>query len=352
MENKRDNDSNILEFIILPIILFIVGLIFLFFDTSKDYQTDILYNYNITRDVDYNVLLVPNNFYDNLTLEKNKQYPSSLIDSLDLKFNYAYNESVTSKLTYTYNVSADVVGEYTTSGEGNKEIWRKSFEILEPVTDVVNNGTSFYLNPNISINYKYYNELVEMYKNENNLAISAFLEVKLNINIINSLENIQNPNMNDTISIKIPLNNTITEVKNNFQKDTSEIIYNNDVEKPQKNSSINLIGGIFIIAALISLILVFVNHRSREKSSKSIYFKNLSRILKDYAELIITVNNKPNVTNLHLMSLNSFEDLIDIAEQRKITIIHYEMIKNEKSVFYAIVDDYAFIFTLTKRTII
>ena len=69
----------------------------------------------------------------------------------------------------------------------------------------------------------------------------------------------------------------------------------------------------------------------------------LSNILKSYNNLIVTVENEPDISNLKVMNVNKFEDLIDIAEQNQTNIIHYEVVKDKESKFYVIVNNYAYI---------
>ena len=73
----------------------------------------------------------------------------------------------------------------------------------------------------------------------------------------------------------------------------------------------------------------------------------MKHLLKYYKELIITVSNKPEFNDLKLMELNSIDDLIDVAEQNNSNIIHYEIIKNEKSELYVIINEYVYMYIIT-----
>ena len=47
------------------------------------------------------------------------------------------------------------------------------------------------------------------------------------------------------------------------------------------------------------------------------------------------------------MKLNSIEDLIDVAEQNNSNIIRYEVLENEKSELYVIINKYVYMYIVT-----
>ena len=86
-----------------------------------------------------------------------------------------------------------------------------------------------------------------------------------------------------------------------------------------------------------------------KKSPEEKYNRKIKYILKNYSELIVTVSNEPNIENYTVMNINAFEDLIDLAEQNKINIIHYESIKDKKNKFYVFVDKFVYIYLVAKN---
>ena len=73
----------------------------------------------------------------------------------------------------------------------------------------------------------------------------------------------------------------------------------------------------------------------------------LRPVLKYYKDLIVTISNKPDFSHLKLMELNCIDDLIDVAEQNNCNIIHYEVIKDEKSELYVIINEYLYMYVIT-----
>ena len=95
-------------------------------------------------------------------------------------------------------------------------------------------------------------------------------------------------------------------------------------------------------------IRIILKHKS---TPEEIYNHNIKRILKYYRDLIVTVSNEPNLSNLEIMNITVLDDLIDVAEQNQSNIIHYEVIKNELSNLYVIVGNYVYIYVVTASNI-
>ena len=79
------------------------------------------------------------------------------------------------------------------------------------------------------------------------------------------------------------------------------------------------------------------------------YQDKIRHILKEYKELIVTVKSEPDISNLKIMHLITFDDLIDVAMQNNVNIIYFEKIKNQKSNLYVIVNDYVYIYIITNE---
>ena len=79
------------------------------------------------------------------------------------------------------------------------------------------------------------------------------------------------------------------------------------------------------------------------------YNKNINSIFKYYRDLIVTVTNIPDISNLKIMHIAILDDLIDVAEQNQSIIIHYEIIPGKKSNLYVIIDNFVYIYTVTDK---
>ena len=108
-----------------------------------------------------------------------------------------------------------------------------------------------------------------------------------------------------------------------------------------------IIGGTFILGSIILIIVEAINKNKKEH--EQMYNYNITHILKYYRDLIVTVSNKPDLTNLKIMKLVILEDLIDVAEQNKVNIIHYKVPNKEESNLYVIVSNYVYVYVVTAK---
>ena len=101
-----------------------------------------------------------------------------------------------------------------------------------------------------------------------------------------------------------------------------------------------------MIVAAISLILS-IRERIRKISKQEKYKRNLRKIYKSYNELIIKISNEPDIKNLKIMKLKAFSDIVDLAEQIRKNIVHYEVEKDKKSILYVIDNDFVYMYEVT-----
>ncbi len=312
---------------------------FLGLGIKKD-KKEPLYSYVATKEADYQVLLKENNFYDEKKLSSDKYYASKSIDKYLIKFEYNFKSKNIEKIEYKYNVTAQLVGKVS-NNEQEKEIWTKNYKLIEDKKNEVNEH-EFQILENVDIDYDSYNNLAREYEENYGIAIDAVLKVKFNIfyNVKIEDENREevsksiNKDGEDTIKLDIALTNSVSNVERNYEKVTKKEEYSKNDAKMYY-----LISGVNIIIAVVIIII-----SKRKKTPEEKYKRKIKYIMKNYSELIVTVSNEPDVENYTVMKINMLEDLIDLAEQNRTNVIHYEKIKNEQNKFYVYVDKFVYIY--------
>ena len=332
-------------FLICIIVAIIISIVFL--KLGLDYKEDVvsIYSYKANKNANYEVLLKPNNFYDSKTLLANRYYASKSIDSYMIDFVYNFGASKDANIDYSYNITADIIGTVSSNGEQKKEIWNKTFYLLDE-THANTDKNEFSINEHVDINYDYYNNLARLYEETYLVTIEAVLKVRLNVSysIDLSYVNRENKKIDDYIELEISLTDTISNAKENYQKDLSDNITEN-VNKITINQIIYFVCSFIFL--IIAVVLIIIKIRQNSKTPEEKYKRNIKRIIKYYRDLIVTVKNEPNIKDLKIMQIQSLEDLIDVAEQNKSNIIHYEEIENVKSNLYVIVNGYVYIYVVT-----
>ena len=181
-ENKKRKVKISGVLLLLGIFVAIIGIVYIIVALPKNINaTKTLYNYQIKKNSSHVTNLKEESiyYYDNL-IGESSSYPSLSIKNMNLNFTYFFagNELINSD--YTYNITADIIGNYTESS-GTEQVWEKKFTLTENKTINLEKQKSFAINENTIIDYNLYNDLVRQFKEVYNLQIQAKLRVRLNV---------------------------------------------------------------------------------------------------------------------------------------------------------------------------
>lgn len=305
-----------------------------------------LYTYEAQKNDNYEILLKPNDFYLTESLPSGLCYPSKSIKNVNIDFGYIFKTNNKVNVKYNYIATANLIGRANTTDNQTKEVWNREFNLTNSNENTVNDAQEFSINQTVNIDYEKYNNLARSFEENYGIVIEAILKVRLNVNL-----NIDIPNLNvetktveDYIELEIPINRGVTEIKENNEKTTFNNIIPSDNKISAKEIIYYVIAILFIIIAIVLIVVIIRKNRVPQNN----YEKNINRILKNYGEIIATVKDEPNLTNLQIMNVQNFYDLIDVAEQNKTNIIHYEVLEKQESNLYVVVDKYAYKYVVTE----
>lgn len=349
---NKPNQNKKINYItnLLAIILTIISFIFLVIGLNVKNNINPDYSYLVKKSSPYKVLLLPNDFYAENTLPSNRYYVSKSIDYFYIDFKYNFKGNRQTNIEYTYGITADLVGTVDNGDGQKKEVWVRNYTLQENVTNSSMNTDSFLVDKNINIDYKNYNNLARSYEKNYGIAIETNLKVQFNISYVIDVSgfNLTQEKVEDTIELNIPVTNTITKINEDYQNEITKDIFSNKKQLDIKEITFFVLSGLFLLGAIFIIIIkIIIKHKS---TPEEIYNRNMKRILKYYKDLIVTVSNEPNLNNLEVMNISILDDLIDVAEQNQSNIIHYEMVKNEKSNLYVIVGNYVYVYEVTTNS--
>ncbi len=312
------------------------------------------YSYNISKASNYKVYLVENSYYDTPYLSPKdnpdiEQYAASLIDYIDVDFNYNYRQSILKNFYTSYSVKAVITGQYENSkNTSSGELWRKNYVLLGD-TDITSINTSTYdIKQNVKINYNSYNLEVSKYRATTRLAIDAELKVIMKVSSYDVP--FDSPNFNrekpvsvDEITLNIPLTTSATKIEKAFDATSSGTV--TPTYEVYSNSVMIVAGGIGLAITVTLFIIAF---RVFFKDSRTHYEKQLDKILKNYNDVIAEVDGS-KVTDKTFVDIKAFEDLVDIEEELKTPILYYEITPG-KEAWFIIKSDTVYRYILKKPT--
>lgn len=220
--------------ILSSILLFILSFWFLKMG-YHNYTQDVI-KYNEKGTIDYQVYLKENNFFETPFLGKGNVYITSLIDYINVDFNY--NLKLDSKRSgqYKYYVKGIISANISNT---DTNYWKKEFSLSdEKVVDYKNEDT-IKITPKVKIDYQKYNDLLLEFKKQYSLTMDGNLKVILYVeNDIDSNIDKQHLNKINTTSLEIPLTKATIEVPiklNEVNQDNSlrtPLVYFDSIKYP------------------------------------------------------------------------------------------------------------------------
>ena len=276
------------KLIIISITILLIGFLFLVaFYINKNIQKNNIYQ--LKNKTYYEVTLKPNNYFLNNKIKSNKYYIAKAIKSIDIYFNYYLKNN--KNINYSYDITATLKSY---ADNGTKLIWTKDFN-LQNTNNI--NQEEINIKENYRIDYQYYVNYVKSFQEFYNLKTETYLYVKLNITINNE--------SNSYVLLTIPINESVIEITlkedNNFLKNNTQNINFN-----------NIIVFILIFTLITFLVYKILRNKNNEEN-----------ILKEYQDIFITIQNKPNINSNNIIYLSSLKDLIKIAINNNINIFNY-----------------------------
>jgi len=326
------------------IALFALGILFFSFGFKE--CKDIRYIYTENNSVDYKVYLKENKFFESKYLEKNKTYITSLIDYInaDFIYNVTFNEAVSGELKY--KLVAEIKADKTNNDVGN--YWTKKYDLIDETTEKITNATSHEIKLSKEIDYNKYNKLLNSFIKEYSLqaesTLKVYLEVKGNVNIENTKENMD---IDSEVSLTVPLSKLAVEGKietdnNNKQK---EIIRKEKEAEPFKK----LLRVLFVITVVMFVYYFFQYIRFLLSRNDHLNYRDrIKKLNTDYEEIITKVKSI-NVNDFAVIDVESFDDILNVynSVREPINFLYGE----EESKFFIIKGNSCYMYTLIKREI-
>ena len=291
-------------------------------------KSDNVYRYVEGGTINYKTYLVPNNYYNVPFLNEDMQYISDLVNYLDVDFNYDLFFSSKTKYSYNYYVTGDL---YIYEGNTkDKLLYKKSYNVINPVQ--VNNeiGDNIVLNLNQKIDYKYYDNIAKSFTNQFGLITNSEIVFNFHVNVDSKSEFLDDDIRIEGLSVmRVPLNTKTMGV-------TLELMDSNNKEefvKRSDNTSNIILFCVSFVCFVISVILVqsIVRFMLKTRSTKNNYQTTLDKILKEYDRAIITAKSDYIIKNVdNYIDVSSFLELMDVHDNLDLPILYIEIAKGQK----------------------
>ena len=328
----------------LFIITFIIGIFFVYkyiqaYNIKPSYMT-----YLEKNTIDYKVYLKENDFFEKPYLEKGNAYITTLIDYLDVKFNDRISFSENTSGSYTYYVKGTILA--TRQDESKSKYWDKEYILSEEKTVEYNDVKLLELDHAVNVDYQLYNNLLLEFKNNYNIAFDGSLKVELYF--INNIEKDGKTFEEKSVSmLSIPLTQATIEVPveiDETEKTKTIELEDSTIIEEKINKYFNIIA---IIVGFLALEVFILSFRTRKIQDKNSYEKRLKKIRKEYDSILVNLNNPIKLSDLNIIGVSDFGELIDAHSEVR-QPINCQEFKN-RTEFILINDKYAWRYILKKE---
>ena len=292
---------------------------------------------------DYKVFLKENDYYEEKYLGKNNRIIASLINTINVTFDYSL--SAEEKLNYDYRY--DIVGELYVydKNDTNKPLHKKVYNLGNEDIKTVNQ-TNLDINEDVVIDYDEYNRYFNSFKGTYGVNSVGKLVVKMIVST-DVYGDKDKQNVQDVLSVSIPLSEQTIDIS----LMTSEINNANtiSVKDVSKITVFEIIALCLVVVLLIVILVKFIIFLITLYNIKNDpYERELKKILREYDSIIVNATSSFVEKKDRVVRVENFKELLDAQKVHNVPIIFYEVEKGNKSYFVLKDDEMVYRFTLTR----
>ena len=328
--------------IITCVFVIFMGLGLFLITKSFGVQKSEVVNYTETSDVDYKVYLKKNNFYDTEYLNRNMVYVASLIDNVNVDFNYKFNTDAKFDADIKYNVNAKL----SIVDANGKTFFEKDYVLLEDKTVSMKDELEKQVKESIIVDYGYYNTIANNFKTSYGVNADSKLTVTMTINKVNPKDNDQFViNETDNMSVDIPLSEKAINITMNYNNINDQGSFVGK-SKLSTDNIFKLVLGILFVVVGLYVLLRLVKLASKSFTGASTYDKYVAKLLKEYDRLIVETSTLTSFEDKEIIKVKDFNELLDVRDSLKVPIMYYVITKHIKSYFYIKHEDMIYLYTV------
>jgi len=329
LEKTYSNDTNYFGKLIIKIVLLIVLIFPSVFFIRASLTANSILSYTEKGIVDYKVYLKENNFYKDRYLGKNMTYITSLVDYIDIDFNYNFNTSEKAKLDYTYSIYANLI---ITPEDNSKVLFDEKYILSDDITKQLSNGKNYNIAKTLNLDYNFYNDLANTFKTTYGVNCNSKLVVGLLVNTQGKDIKYERE-FNNSNEMKVVFSLTKKQVDINLDAANINNKENMTVtsEGTIKNIGFLIVGLVFASVAILDGISI-ARTLYKRTADKDDYTRYIEKILNNYDRAIVETHYMPNLEEYEVIEVGRFSELLDVRDTLRLPILYTPT--EEGSCFY------------------
>ena len=331
-------------------VLFILGGLIGYYGLQD--REDLVFKVTNNNTIDYRVFLKPNSFFSEPYLGSGRTYITSLIDHIDIDFKHSelFSEKTNGELSYY--LQATISADRTSEATGDGTYWSKDYQLTEPVTIKFDATDRTSFDTSVSIDYSYYNSILESFREHYPVASEGTLKISLFVDGNIDAEGFEDPlGPKSESSLSLPLLERAVEAKVNIDAGGKTQDFVTSVEAPNLTLFLimKVVGLLLMITAVTLIILTIVRRRSFIRNNQYIFL--LDKILSANDSIITNIENMPNLAKFQKFEVKTFEELLDAYNEVRLPINYYQNKSGTESTFFIANENIVWIYHLKKRNL-
>ena len=344
MEETKSNKRIVLYFFYAVFIVASV-VVALWFPKQTVNDTT-LYSINVVEGkepISYRVFYKKNNFYTEPYIDQGKTYVAQYVDKVAADFDYYVNYSDIVDGAYAYDVKATLY-VYEPGDESNN-YWTKNYTLLENQVKKINSVKDYHVTHSLNINYGDYLKDYNDYKTNTILSTSAKVVITIGIKNEVTYDDKYPISYSRKLELNIPLSEAQFKITTSNDIPTSTQTFEKKSENKKARQLVNAISyTAWGLAGVLTLSLIFAYRADVLKDSP--YERKLKKILSTYDSIIVNADRMPFVSDLSVVFVTSFEELVDAQNEVRLPINYKEDKRKRTATFILVRNNIAWVYQL------
>lgn len=346
--NKNDIKKIIISFLL--VIAMVVQFSFLSYlfkalapESSKN-KDNLIMSYTSSGNIDYKVFLKENNFIDNEYLNAGEAYILDLIDYVRLTPVYNFKSTSKTNVTGTNKLVAKLKVYYKESSDknNNPEVMNKEKTLDEKVMNF--NDDKYTSLGSYDLYLNEYLDMLKDFQSEVKIAVDGYLDITYESSFDGKVGGASYSNKYDN-TVRIPLSNSVVKIESPKSEAKESNVYEADLVKTNKT----VMSYIVIANIVVFIIICFLLKKLFSFTNKSEYQRKLSKILKNYDDIIVNTSTILDVKKYKVIKIDEFKEILNLSRELLLPIMNYEKIKDKETWFYVIKDDILYMHVVSEK---
>jgi len=312
------------KWIFVQSVIIVVVAVAVLISSLVSYQLNQKYYIEYTErgNIDYDVYLKDNDFYDSPYLDKDQSYVASLIDKIIANFSYQIDmdaDDVNYRYSYSINARLEIIDD--TSGVA---IFNPEYELVNVPNRSQSSTNRLSISEIVVLNYDDYNELANRFLDTYSLThTTSNIVLTLNVDVLSDCNAFSGSSV-DTYSseLRIPLTTKTVNIKMMSSVPDAEakmIACTRGAGSEAFKTTAIVLGLVDVMLILLLAAFIYLT-----RTADITYTSRVKRIVSQYKSYIQKIKNLFETRGYQVILVDTFDEMLEIRDTIQAPILMYE----------------------------